>query len=631
MRLKKSLWLVTLAICCLTFFAQAINSQDRGAGVRVRYNQDGVTREIKLYDASYALVIGMSVYQYWPQLNGPKTDVEEVKKVLEEHNFKVETAFDLTGEQLKQRIEKFIGDYGLQVNNRLLVYFAGHGATTKTADGREFGYIVPIDAPQNTNDDDFKRKAISMERLEGYAKQIETKHAMFVFDSCFSGKLVTRSELLPPAISEYLTRNIRQFITSGAANQKVPDISEFRKWFVRGLRGEADLTKDGYVTGTELAKFLNEKVTNNSGGAQTPQYGTTRDADLEGGDMVFPYNMSEEQKRLAADEEANWQTIKDSKNPQVFRDFLNLYPTGKYASEAKSLLLKLNAGTTTGEGPRVAPLNFATFDFNTFQITGSGVTETQIKKSARFYEEDLGSNVKLKMVEISPGKFKMGSNDTVEEKPIREVTINQFYMGIYEVTQAQWRAVAKMPKVKINLPTDPSYFAGDDLPVENINWEQAEEFCLRLSRYTGRAYTLPSEAEWEYAARGGTIGSFAFGERLKPDIVNYNSTTVTTKGAAGVYRKQTIPVGSLGFANNFGLYEMHGNVSEWCFDTWHDDYNGAPKDGSAWVGQQEKRVIRGGSFMLLASRLCSSCRDSLEKDLSNNRVGFRVVMRPVLP
>lgn len=276
---------------CLGMIATLIFAQtNRGVGVRVK-DASGQTREINLYSGSYALVIGESDYtDGWESLSGVPGDVTAVRRILERHGFKVEISENLTSRDFDSRIKQFIDDYGFEPNNRLLIYFAGHGHTLKSAgDGRQLGYIVPVDAPLAAKDETgFRRKAVSMDAIQTYAKEIQAKHALFIFDSCFSGKLVTRGEIaVPPFIQENVAFAVRQFITAGAANQPVPDDSIFRRSFVRGLEGEADRNKDGYVTGTELADYLKEKVTNYSERRQTPQYGKINDVDLDRGDFVF--------------------------------------------------------------------------------------------------------------------------------------------------------------------------------------------------------------------------------------------------------------------------------------------------------------------------------------------------------
>ncbi len=192
------------------------------------------------------------------------------------------------------------------------------------------------------------------------------------------------------------------------------------------------------------------------------------------------------------------------------------------------------------------------------------------------------------MIEIPTGTFSMGapgqeldSNNT--ERPQHKVTVPSFYMGRYPVTQAQWKFVATLPQVNKKLDPNPSGFEGDNRPVERVSWYDAVEFCDRLSRHTKRQYRLPSEAEWEYACRAGTKTPFHFGGTITTDLANYNGNETYGQGPKGVDRQKTTEVGSFGVANNFGLYDMHGNVWEWCLDDWHNDYTDAPTDGSAWL------------------------------------------------
>ena len=256
------------------------------------------------------------------------------------------------------------------------------------------------------------------------------------------------------------------------------------------------------------------------------------------------------------------------------------------------------------------------------------------RQQAQYFVEDLGKLAILDMVLIPAGSFLMGSPDdelerSESETPQHPVTVKTFFMGKYPVTQSQWSAVATMPQVNLELNPDPSHFKGEDRPVENVFWFEAVEFCDRLSQHTDRPYRLPSEAEWEYACRAETTTPFHFGETITPDLANYNGSYTYGRGTKGIYRQETTPVGSFQVANAFGLYDMHGNVWEWCQDHWHDNYKGAPPDGSAWVdAEAEKeamRVLRGGSWCF-DPRLCrSACRIRYYPGDRNFYIGFRVV------
>lgn len=274
------------------------------------------------------------------------------------------------------------------------------------------------------------------------------------------------------------------------------------------------------------------------------------------------------------------------------------------------------------------------------------------QKTAQYYVEDLGNGIMLDMVLIPGGSFMMGSpkdelGRTENESPQHSVTIQNFCMGKYPVTQAQWRAVAALPQFNKELEADPSNLKGEQRPVEQVSWYDAVEFCDRLSQHTKRQYRLPSEAEWEYACRAGTTTPFHFGEAITSELVNCNarSSFDDTEGlfddiqgnfddaSKGIYREETTEVGSFKVANAFGLYDMHGNVWEWCLDDWHDNYKDAPTDGSPWFDDNNdklsqktgKTFLRGGSWFSNPG----SCRSAYRNDYSRKDhyylIGFRIV------
>ncbi len=266
----------------------------------------------------------------------------------------------------------------------------------------------------------------------------------------------------------------------------------------------------------------------------------------------------------------------------------------------------------------------------TLQRVGRRWEITYQLASGWHYVEQLPKKISIEMVAIPSGRFLMGSPEGEgedRERPQHEVTVPPFFMGRYPITQAQWWAVAVMPKVKQDLETDPSRFKGNTRPVERVTWQDAIEFCARLSVHTGRSYSLPSEAEWEYACRAGTTTPFHFGETISPKVANYDGTRIYGDGPKGEYRKETTPVGQFEVANAFGLCDMHGNVWEWCLDSWHGNYEGAPTDGSAWDadGARDRRVRRGGSWGI-NPRFCRSAYCNYDIPVVRfNDFGFRVV------
>ena len=259
-------------------------------------------------------------------------------------------------------------------------------------------------------------------------------------------------------------------------------------------------------------------------------------------------------------------------------------------------------GDATGI-PKEEAVDNKTFEFEVVTVNGRGEIINKVWKQAEYFSEPLGNGIDLEMVYIPGGTFMMGSPEGEKdsnnwEKPQHEVRVEAFYMGKYQVTQGQWQAVAKLPKIERDLDPDPFRFKGENRPVERVSWYDAVEFCVRLSKATGKEYRLPSEAEWEYACRAGSTTPFHYGETITSELANYCAEYTYASEAAGEYREQTTAVGSFP-PNSFGLYNMHGNVREWCADSWHENYEGAPKDGSVWLengNDNYSHVLRGGCW-----------------------------------
>jgi eukaryotic-like serine/threonine-protein kinase len=240
---------------------------------------------------------------------------------------------------------------------------------------------------------------------------------------------------------------------------------------------------------------------------------------------------------------------------------------------------------------------------------------TRISGSAEYVTEDLGG-VQLELLYIPAGSCMMGSNESESEQPIHRVNLSAFYMGKYAITQEQYEAV---------MGENPSRFKESNRPVESVSWDEGMEFCAKLSELTGHKYSLPSESQWEYACRGGTTTPFCFGETIGTNLVNYDGNMTYQQGLKGKYREQTTPVGYF-WPNPFGLYDMHGNVWEWCLDPCHENYLGAPTDGSAWIETENNCcLLRGGSWDEFPNNCRSSSRSWDERDGRDDTYGFRVV------
>lgn len=274
------------------------------------------------------------------------------------------------------------------------------------------------------------------------------------------------------------------------------------------------------------------------------------------------------------------------------------------------------------------------YSFDVVSITKTGQIVGTTRKQMQFITEDLGGGVVLEMIKVHGGTFQMGSPEKEtgrepSEGPQHQVAVRPFFIGRYEVNQAQWSAVTRLPRVSRELEANPSTFKDNPkLPVQNVSWWEAVEFCERLSRATGREYRLPTEAEWEYACRAGTTSPFHFGETIIDDLVNFDARYPYGAAPKGESRRQPTPVGSLGAPNNFGIHNMHGNMAEWCLDLWHNNYQGAPTDGSRWDadGDTGLRTLRGGSWYDGGEDCRTANRMKYSPDVKLGQLGFRVVM-----
>ncbi|MBI4384770.1 MAG: SUMF1/EgtB/PvdO family nonheme iron enzyme [Nitrospinae bacterium] len=509
--------------------------------------KDMAGKEVMLYKESHALVIGVSAYtEGWPQLPGALKDAQLVRQSLEQQGFDVTVVPDPDRAALLRAFDDFINRYGQEPDNRLLFYFAGHGHTMKLAYGAEMGYIVPRDAPNpNRDPSGFLARALSMQQIEVYARNIQAKHALFMFDSCFSGAIFATSRAVPENIGYKTSKPVRQFITAGGANETVSDESVFRGQFIAGLRGKADADGDGYVTGMELGEFLQKTVVNYSKGTQHPQYGKIRDPHLDEGDFVFSLG-SIGAPRKSADLELERQKV-ETERLRVEEKRKLLEAEKKLAEERRKL-------------------------------------EAEREQLARLEPpkaEPKPSPGPAGMVTIPGGTFYAGLQGE-KDNPVLELDIGTFKMDKYEVTQAEFERV---------MGNNPSHFKGGNLPAESVTWHGAEAYCKKVGK------RLPTEWEWEKAARGGTTTKYHWGDELDNTYGWWSGNSDGT----------THPVGEKK-PNQYGLYDMVGNVWEWTVS----DY-----------GEYGNIVIRGGSWDSVPYSARPAFRGNNRPSEHVNFIGFR--------
>ena len=555
----------------------------------------------------------------------------------------------------------------LKPGDNLWFFFAGHGRRD-----RERDYLMLSDSDPG----DVEHTAISVEYVTQRLRRWGAGNVVLFLDACRDEG--SRGGL---GIGEEEHKGVITFY-SCTANQKSWEIDElqhgsFTHTLLEGLQlhGEANcatverLNRYLYSQVPKLNAHYNKPSQNPYLKAAPPykmyyilleQSATLKDAEPlkyqasiaeNRGDFVLAKQLWKRVLALPGVDEDAWEAIERiaQKQRDISRTPLNSQSIVEQKEETirQQQEVEKNQEVTKSESVVTPKLQAFEFEVVTVNIQrkwwGLG-TEIKLNRShsqAQYFTEDLGNGVELDMVSIPGSKFMMGTEDKKierlvqkfnldvfrREKPQHEVTVQPFFVGKYPITQAQWREISSLPKDKHDLQPYPSYFKGDDRPVERVSWEEAIEFCQRLSRQTGKEYRLPTEAEWEYACRAGTTTPFHFGETITTDLANYNGNYTYANEPKGQYLRQTTPVGRFP-PNAFGLYDMHGNVWEWCEDDWHDNYQGAPTDGSAWrAGISNLKVVCGGSWFDLPNDCRSAYRDSFirERDVINNGIGFRVV------
>ncbi|MFK8080796.1 MAG: SUMF1/EgtB/PvdO family nonheme iron enzyme [Granulosicoccus sp.] len=560
------------------------------------------SKTLELYGASHALLVGVSRYTVWPQLNSIGGELDEVDRALTSSGFNVERLTDPDSKALKNGITDFINNYGYDPENRLLIYFSGHGHSIG-----ERGFLLPVDIPLPENRQEFRRKALPMTQILAWAKDIDAKHVLFVFDSCFSGT-VFQSKSLPEDRERYIrsatAKPVRQFITAGSANEEVPAKSTFTPAFVSAIRGAGDLNQDGYITGSELGVHLSQLVPQFVD--QTPQYGKIQDYGLSLGDFVFFTGKENNTERTDATTEETlaqsgnysldtievmvWQSAEKGDSNAEYQAYLERYPEGFFAQIARARLNNTDAEALT-------------------------TASSQVNKGRRQFLEP-------EMVLIESGSFLMGSDKGDEkEQPVQFVTIESFEIGKYEVSFAEFDQFTAANAIE-NI-SDSGWGRGRR-PVINVTWEMAKEYTRWLSSVSGKRYRLPVEAEWEYAARAGSLDDYSFGKN--PEMLcRYANIAQKNEICTDAFRF-TAEVGKFE-PNPWGLHDMHGNVWEWTEDCWHTNYQGAPVNGRAWVstGDCQQRVVRGGAWYSGPSQLRSSQRNKNRAISGSDSIGFRIV------
>ena len=574
---------------------------------------------------NWAITIGINRYNNLQALNYAKRDAETVQDFfLDELNFEKVYHFSDDSPDIPQ-------DYGspissqpsyatlrrflrvrfekpfLQGNDNLWFFFAGHGIRHEERD-----YLMPFDADPG----DVKETSIPISYVTERLRRCGAGNVILFLDACRSqgrrglgvGNEVQKGVITffscSPQESSYEIDQLKQ----GA----------FTHALLQGLRvqGEGNcatverLYQYLCIRVPELNRYYNRPL-------QTP-YPIVEPA-TKYHLILLPQSATVSDTNTLKLDALKAETARDIElAKQLWIQVLAVSPADMDAIKAIERIARLGKpeSPVIESEPKPEEDILQVFNFEVARVDKEGQVFKGEQGQAQSFTEDLGNGVTLDMVAIPGGTFMMGSPEQ------HKVKVKPFFMGKYAVTQDQWRAVASLPKVNRDLKPEPSHFKGDKRPVELISWYDAVEFCERLSRETGREYRLPSESEWEYACRAGTTTPFHFGPKITPTVANCKP--IISK-IINPLSGETTEVGSFKITNAFGLYDMHGNVFEWCQDNWHNNYKSAPNDGSAWLsGNSNIKVLRGGAFDTLPRQCHSAFRSRGDPVLSSDGSGFRV-------
>lgn len=586
--------------------SSAIAAQERGLRRVAIKTASG--ENMTLYKGSHALLVGVSDYTAgWPDLESIPGELQRLERALKSKGFSVTKLMNPTSRGLERGFEDFIDKHGFDAENRLLFFFAGHGYTRNKGSK---GYIVPADAPNpERNEKGFLRKAVRMSKILAWARDIESKHALFLFDSCFSGAVFKARDLpkTPPAIRRITAKPVRQFITAGQAGETVPAKSTFTPAFIDAItHGLGDLNSDGYVSGMELGLYLQNEVPKHT--RQTPQFGKIQDYDLSRGDFIFMAgglpqdqggtDLDAEKKAI---ERARRETAKARAELKALRrEKARLTSVAKAeaerrAAEAEAEQLRKEVAEARREAARLKKQRAR---------HAKKPTKRKLRRGDAWTEPVTGAT----MVWLPKDCFQMGvEKGNSDEMPRHKVCLDGFWIGKYEVTQGQWNRL---------MDRNPSKFkVGGSFPVERISWDDAQTFLKRLNSKSRHRFRLPTEAEWEYACTsGGRDEKFSGGNTR--DAVAWTRAN----SGGGTHKVGTKP------ANGLGLHDMSGNVWEWVSD-WHGKYyyKSSPRDNPTGPASGKHHVYRGGTWDGGNYARCRFRGDGGPQEMRGLEIGMRLV------
>lgn len=521
-----------------------------------------------------ALVIGNDNYRQVNALQNARADAKAIANALSRAGFKADLRLDLDEKGMKSALRDF--KRSLSGGDEAVFFFAGHGVQLGTSN-----YLLPVDI-RGENEEQVKDDSIALQRVLDDLQEQRVRFTLAIVDACrdnpFKGQgRALGGRGLAPTMA---TTGQVVLFSAGTGQQALDRLDEndrnpnglFTRVFIKAME------QPGVPVDRVLRNVRNEVVqlARSVGHEQVPAL-----YDQAVGDYYFYPPVAGLVPQLPA-------------APLPELALLDAFPPSAGPSRRQ-------------DDASPAPV----------QIAAAPASPPPRPAAAGDCPDC------PEMVRIPAGSFLMGSPETEtgrsgDEGPLHRVTLPAYYLGKYEVTQGQWKAL---------MGSNPSFnkSCGDTCPVENVSWDEVQEYIRRLNQKSGRRYRLPSEAEWEYAARANTTTPFWTGPIITTSQANFNGNFTYNDSPKGIARGKSLPVGSLP-ANPFGLHDIHGNVWEWTQDCWHDSYAGAPTEGSPWLGGPDcgQRVQRGGSWGGNPLNIRSAVRNRAATSARGNFTGFRL-------
>jgi formylglycine-generating enzyme required for sulfatase activity len=611
-----------LAVFLIILPLAELSAQDRGLSVVAAENL-GPSAVI---GRQYALFIAIDAYRSWPALKKPVADAKEIRDILQQ-NYYINEVIELYNQQAtRANITKTFMDLQskLGVHDSLFIYYAGHGHLDE---GSGTGFWIPVDGGLDIYS---QENWLPNAQIRGYISRFKTIHVFMVSDSCFSGDILNTTRSFPPQIDNAYYRRAygltsRQVLTSGSS-ETVPDQSEFSAAIKNTLRKNTAPLLDPFAIYNDVRLSVR---------STTPLYGTLNQAQHQDGATFLFFRRQTAQPIPPPPSQPSTpsQPVATGGSVTVESEI-----AGEIFIDGQATGRRIKAGgTETISNVSTGSTEVWVKDSSGAMIKAPTVMVRQGQTVTAVIERPIPPN----FVRIQGGTFTMGSPAGEPERfdyegPQHQVTVSSFYMGKYEVTQREYQEI---------MGTNPSNFKGDNLPVEQVSWYEAIEYCNRRSQKEGltpayiisgtgdgrtvtwnrnaNGYRLPTEAEWEYACRAGTTTPFNTGNNITTSQANYNGDYPYNNNAGGTNREKTTPVGSFA-ANPWGLHDMHGNVWEWCWD-WFEDYGSGSQSDPVGASSGSYRVVRGGGWLSYGQIVRSANRIQITPSDRGNYLGFRVV------